>query len=109
MTPEERLAAQHGLQWSEMKELRGTFEAFGMMSESGGLETKEELVLCFRAIEVDVVDEDWDDILEGLEADNTGHFKPVTWEAYVAMMTPYMKVDQNHIDSRETGSLTRRN
>ena len=43
MTPEEKLAQRFGLQWSDMKDLKSTFEAFGMMSESGGIEHVDEL------------------------------------------------------------------
>jgi len=92
MTPEERLATKYGLQWSDMKDLKNTFEAFGQMSDSGGIERVEELKLCFRALEVSVEEEDWEDITRGLGADLEGRFERFGWDGFVAMMSPYIKV-----------------
>ena len=101
MTPEEKLAQRFGLQWSDMKDLKSTFEAFGMMSESGGIEHVDELKLCFRAIEVTVEDEDWQEITQGLGVDSRGHFRRFGWEEYVALMAPYMKARERADAIRE--------
>jgi len=50
---------------------------------------------------VTVEEEDWEDILGGLQADTWGSFQPVQWEAFVMLMAPYMKAKERADAIRE--------